>query len=71
MLLTALALKKVGRGEEGEKLLMDWKKEQPDSKLADWCASSFAGYVAPLPDELQDNGGLRIVKEIVSVAGAK
>jgi hypothetical protein len=67
MLLTALALKKTGRGDEGEKLLMDWKKDQPYNKIADWSASSFHGYVAPIPEELQSNESLRIVKEIVSI----
>ncbi|MEJ1239689.1 DUF5107 domain-containing protein [Chryseolinea sp. T2] len=71
MLLSALALKKAGRESEGERLLMDWKKAQPFNKVADWCASAFQGYIAPLPDELQNNGCLRVVREIVLAAGGK
>lgn len=67
MLLTALALKKAGQGNEGESLLMNWKKDQPYNKVADWSASSYHGYVAPIPEELQNNGSLRIVSEIVSI----
>lgn len=67
MLLTALALKKSGRGNEGEKLLLDWKKDQPYNKVANWAASSFHGYIAPIPEELQSNESLRIVNEIVSI----
>jgi len=36
-LITALALRKTNRNEEGEKLLSEWIQKEPDSKLARWC----------------------------------
>ena len=66
-LITALALKKLGRPEEGEKLLNEWVKKQPDNKMAQWCRDAYSGNIAPIPDELSNNDNLRLVKEIVSI----
>ena len=66
-LITALAHRKLGRPEEGEKLLNDWVKKQPENKMAQWCRDAYGGNVAPIPDELSNNDNLRLVKEIVSI----
>jgi len=66
-LITALALRNLSRHEEGEKLLSEWVKKQPNDKMAQWCRDAFAGNVAPIPDELLNNDNLRLLKEIVSI----
>ena len=65
-LLTALALKELGRGPEGEKLLLDWTKKQPDNKLAQWCYSTFRGQTTPPPDEFLSFDNVRIAHAISS-----
>jgi hypothetical protein len=42
-LITALALRKTNRNEEGEKLLSEWLQKEPDRKLARWCAEVYHG----------------------------
>jgi hypothetical protein len=66
-LLTALALKKLGRENEGEKLLAEWTKNHPFNKLAQWCRSTFNGYTTPPPDEFLEFANVRIVNEIVGI----
>jgi tetratricopeptide (TPR) repeat protein len=66
-LITALAHKNLSRPEEGERLLSEWVKNQPDNKMAQWCLDAYSGNVAPIPDELSNNDLLRLVKEIVSI----
>ena len=66
-LFNALALKKLGRADEGEKLLLEWTKSQPFNKLAQWCRSAFSGYTTPPPDEFLGFDNVRIVNKIVSI----
>ena len=66
-LFNALALKKLGRADEGEKLLLEWTKSQPFNKLAQWCRSAFSGYTTPPPDEFLSFDNVRIVNKIVSI----
>jgi tetratricopeptide (TPR) repeat protein len=66
-LITALALRKLGRQQEAETLLNEWVNKQPDNKVARWCRDAFAGVVAPIPSELLNNDNLRLVKEIVTI----
>ena len=66
-LFNALALKKLGRADEGEKLLLEWTKGQPFNKLAQWCRSAFSGYTTPPPDEFLSFDNVRIVNKIVSI----
>ena len=42
-LLTARALKKTGRVDEGEALLKSWTEKQPDNKMAKWSYAVFNG----------------------------
>jgi tetratricopeptide (TPR) repeat protein len=66
-LITALALRKLGRQQEAETLLNEWVNKQPDNKVARWCRDAFAGTAAPIPSELLNNDNLRLVKEIVTI----
>ncbi|HSB92535.1 MAG TPA: DUF5107 domain-containing protein, partial [Flavitalea sp.] len=68
LLLTALAYKKLGRSAEGEKLLNEWVKKDPNNKTAVWCLDAFQGNGTPIPGELVGNESLRIVNEIISIA---
>jgi hypothetical protein len=42
-LITALALRKTNRNEEGEKLLSEWLQKEPAGKLARWCTEVYHG----------------------------
>jgi tetratricopeptide (TPR) repeat protein len=66
-LITALAHRNLGHPEEGERLLNEWAKKQPDDKVAQWCRDAYSGNVAPIPGELSNYDLLRLVKEIVSI----
>ncbi len=63
-LVTALALRKEGRAEEGEKLLNDWKEKQPGNKMADWALAVYHGEQPST--EVEENDNFTIIKEVVS-----
>ena len=70
-LITALAYNKLGRSEEGERILNEWVKKDAHNKIAVWCLDAFHGNIAPIPDELLQNDNLRLVKEIISIPFAR
>jgi len=41
LVINALALKKIGKEADGEKLLEDWKENSSDKTIPDWCLSVF------------------------------
>ena len=59
-LLTALALRKLDHEDEGERILLEWTKNQPFNKLAQWCRSAFSGDTLPPPDEFLSYDNVRI-----------
>lgn len=59
-LFTALALRKLGREDEGEKLLFDWTKDHPYNNLAQWCRNAYGGHVVSPPDEFSAFDNVRI-----------
>lgn len=65
-LITALALKKLNRTDEGEKLLRDWKEKQPDNKIAAWAYTVYLGTSSAEPGA-EANGDLRIIREVVLI----
>ena len=67
-LFTALALKKLGREDEGERLLLEWTKNHPFNKLAQWCRSTYSGYTTPPPDEFLNFDNVRIVNAIAAIS---
>ena len=67
-LLTALALKKLGRADEGEQLLVEWTKNHPYNKLAQWCRTTYSGYTTPPPDEFLGFDNVRIVHAITAMS---
>jgi hypothetical protein len=54
-LVTSLALKKVGRHEEGEKLLSEWLMKEPDNKVARWCTEVYHGQIQTAAFDGDDN----------------
>ncbi|HEX8037497.1 MAG TPA: DUF5107 domain-containing protein [Chryseosolibacter sp.] len=62
-LVTALALRKEGRADEGETLLKEWKEKQPDNEMADWALSVYRGEQPATEPEGNDN--FTIIREIV------
>ena len=63
-LITALALKKTNRSDEGKKLLKDWLEKQPESKMAKW---AYAVYVdQEVETDMEGNDNFRIIREVVS-----
>jgi len=42
-LISALALRKANRSDEGEKLLSGWVQKDPENKLARWCMEVYNG----------------------------
>jgi tetratricopeptide (TPR) repeat protein len=66
-LLTALALSKLGRADEGEKLLTEWLAKQPDNKVAQWCLDQFKGKSPAISNELLNDNSFRLVSAAVTI----
>jgi hypothetical protein len=49
-----LALRKLNRQDEGEKLLADWNREEPENKLAQWCLATFREKASDQPVNAED-----------------
>ncbi len=64
-LITALALQKMGRIDEGEKLLSGWEQKEPESKLAAWCKEVYHGNKPK--EDLMGNENFRIVKALLGM----
>ena len=64
-LITALALKKLGRADEGEQLLKEWTEKNTDNKISRWAYAQYAGSEASSDIDTSGNDNLRIVKEVM------
>lgn len=62
-LITALALRKSNRGEEGEKLLEEWKNKQPHNPVANWSYAAYHG--EQTATDVEGNDDFRIVRALV------
>jgi tetratricopeptide (TPR) repeat protein len=65
-LIAALALKKANRMDGGGKLLAEWLREEPESKLAQWCFDFYHGNHRQAPDDLKWDQNFRIVKALLA-----
>jgi tetratricopeptide (TPR) repeat protein len=63
-LITALALKKMNRKQEGEKLLKEWLAKEPANKVAQWANSIYYGEE---PELHAENDNLKILKEVAGL----
>lgn len=63
-LVTALALNKLNRAAEGEKLLNDWLQKAPSNAIAKWCMDAYHGNAG----DLDGDDNYRILK---ALQGAK
>ncbi|HEY4154922.1 MAG TPA: DUF5107 domain-containing protein, partial [Puia sp.] len=65
-LVTAWALEKMNRREEGLRLLDQWIQKDPSNKMAAWCKQVFENQPAAVPpkDILKDEG-VRIIEEFI------
>jgi len=64
-LITALALNKTNRKDEGEKLLAEWLQKEPDNKLARWCFDVYRNKPSLIGDDLEGDENFRIIKAMV------
>ena len=62
-LITALALRKNKKNEEGEKLLTDWTQKEPDNKIAKWCLDVYQGNKPA--EDVKGNGNWRIINALL------
>jgi hypothetical protein len=63
-LVSALALRKTGRGEEGQTLLSDWVERTPENKLAKWCLDLYNGKEPTVAFEGNEN--YRVIMEFLA-----
>ena len=63
-LITALALKKNNRSDEGEKLLKGWMEKQPENKMARWAYETYQGQ-SPKTD-VEGNENFRVIKALTN-----
>lgn len=66
-LITALALNKTNRKDEGEKLLAAWIQKEPENKLAQWCLDVYHGNQSPVVNDLERDENFRIIKALILV----
>jgi hypothetical protein len=66
-LVTALALRQSNRGGEGARLLAEWGQQEPDNKLARWCAMIYQGEKPDGEPDRKPEGdeGYRIVRALL------
>lgn len=64
-LVTAWALKKAGRAEEGEKLLKDVAARYPGNKITQWTLDAYNGKTEKL--EVEDNDSYEILQQLIAV----
>jgi Tfp pilus assembly protein PilF len=63
-LVTAFALKKLNRGEEGKELLAQWARTEPESKLARWSNQLYNGTNGDA--DFEGNESYRLIMEFLS-----
>jgi hypothetical protein len=63
-LVTALALNKIDRKDEAEKVLSAWAAEQPESKIAQWCLDVYHGK-EPVTKDLAGDENFRILQALL------
>ena len=61
-LITAMALKKTGRQDDGEALLKQWMEKQPDNQMAKWAYAVFRGEKPQTGMEGNDN--FRVIRSL-------
>ena len=59
-LVSAIALQKMNREEEGEKLLKEWLEKQPENKMARWAYAVYKGETPP--QDVDGNDSFRVVR---------
>jgi hypothetical protein len=64
-LVTALALSKTNRGEEGKNLLSDWLQKEPENKLARWCYDFYTNTSNQPDTNFEGDENFRILKALV------
>ena len=63
-LISALALKKLNRADEGEKLLKAWLEAQPKNETAQWAYAVYNGESTSTPS-IEGNDNFRIIKKLL------
>ena len=63
--ITALALQKKQRADEGEKLLKNWKDQQPENIMAKWAYAHYTGSRVTI--DVEGNENFRIINELLKL----
>jgi len=67
-LVTAWALQRTGKQDEGEKLLKDWVEKQPENNLAKWTLNAYNGNDFKLPDETPTDENYRVLQRLITIS---
>ena len=67
-LVTAWALQKDGRPDQGEKLLKDWVEKQPENNLAKWTLNAYNGNYFKLPDETPTDENYLVLQRWIMIS---
>ncbi len=67
LLITAFALKKTAKPDEGEKLLTAWVLKEGENKLAQWCLDVFRNNRSDVVLDVENNDNLRLVSELLTI----
>src|SRR5690606_35514237 len=64
-LITALAMKRVNKAEEGSALLREWTEKESDNEAAKWAYAAYQGQSSESAPG--DNANARILSEIIKL----
>ena len=64
-LVSAMALRKMGRSGEGEKLLREWMEKQPKNETAKWAYAVYQGEKPP--GDIEGNDAFRLVAAVATL----
>ena len=65
-LISAIALRKTGRADDGAKLLKEWVEKQPKNEMAKWAYAVYRGDTPPA--DVEGNDPFRLVAEVATLS---
>ena len=66
-LISAWAMQKSGKAEEGEKLLQDWNNKSPNNQLAQWAMKMYKGEQFSLSEETRTDTDYKIIQQWIEM----
>ncbi|MEO6723112.1 MAG: DUF5107 domain-containing protein, partial [Ferruginibacter sp.] len=66
-LLSAWALQKASKAEQGEKLLQDWMNRSPNNMLAQWSMDAYKGKISSVPETIKTDVDYKLIQQLIKL----